>query len=163
VKSRVSGFIRSVAKHDGEYVHAGEKIFEIQSTETIRLEGTMDVQYYDRVKKNMTVSVEPAVPSSPLRSHALHNLGVACVAVTGQARPLVVSVGLEGKALVWDPNLDGAKDALAYTHNLPHPVAVRSVASTPPGKTVLAVTGCDDGRVRIWNLTDVAKLPKSPA
>ncbi|HSQ57770.1 MAG TPA: HlyD family efflux transporter periplasmic adaptor subunit [Gemmata sp.] len=163
IKSRVNGFIRNVAKHDGEYVHAGEKIFEIQSTETIRLEGTMDVQYYDRVKRNMAVTVEPAVPSSPLKSHALHNLAVSGVAITGHSpRPMIVSVGLDGKAIVWDPNLDHSKDAVRFPHNLPHPVAVRSVACTPPGARVLAITGAEDGKVRIWNLTDPAKLPTNP-
>jgi WD40 repeat protein len=64
---------------------------------------------------------------------------------------------------VWDPNLDDAKTALGFPHNLPHPVAVRSVACTPPGKKVLAITGAEDGKLRIWDLTDAAKLPQKPA
>ena len=168
IKSRVSGFIRSVAKRDGEYVRAGEKIFEIQSTETVRLEGTVDVHYKQWVRDGMMVTVEPAIPSAPVRSHMSHspNHTVAGVAVTGHSpRPMVVSVGSDGKAFVWDPNLDDSKDALAFPHALPHPagVPVRSVACTPPGGKVLAVTGADDGRVRVWDLTDLKNLPSKPS
>lgn len=164
IKSRVDGIIRTVVKRPGEFVRAGEKIFEIQSTEKVRLEGNLDVQYVSRVGRNMRVTVEPAVPSAPRKSHAWHRQGVAGVAVTGTpARPLVVSAGLDGAALVWEPNLADAADRPAAPHNLPHPVAVRCVAATPPGKVVLAVTGGDDGKVRVWDLADPNKLPKTPA
>ncbi len=169
VKTRVNGILRNVAKRDGEYAHAGEKIFEIQSTEKVRLEGMLDVQYYDRVMKvkreNLSVTVEPAVPSAPVRSHASHQLEVAGIAVTGHPdRPLVVSAALDGKVLVWDPNLREAKDAPIFPHNLPHPVAVRCVATTPLDvRPVLAITGADDGKVRIWNLANPDKLPTTPA
>jgi WD40 repeat protein len=165
IRSRVDGIIRNVAKRPGEFVRAGEKIFEIQSTEKVRLEGNMDVQYYDRVKRNMLVTIEPAMPSAPVKTHAWHRQEVAGVAVTGHpTQPLVVSAGLDGSALVWDPNLSGAKNRPVAPHNLPHPVGVRSVACTPPGiKSVLAVTGADDGRVRVWDLANPANLPKAPA
>src|SRR5262249_8971507 len=45
-------------------------------------------------------------------------------------------------------------------HSLPHPVAVRCVACTPPGsKEILAITGADDGKVRLWDLRNPDKLP----
>jgi WD40 repeat protein len=164
VKSRVDGVIRNVAKRPGEYVRAGEKIYEIQSTEKVRLEGNLDVQYYDRVKRNMAVVVEPALPSAPVRSHAWHRQQVAGVAVTGHTtRPLIVSAGLDGSALVWDPNLAGAGDRPGAPHNLSHPVPVRSIACTPPGaKATLAITGGDDGKVRIWDLANPSNLPSTP-
>jgi len=164
VKSRVDGIIRSVAKRPGEFVRAGEKIYEIQSTEKVRLEGNLDVQYYDRLKRNMAVTVEPAVPSAPVKSHAWHRQGVAGVAVTGNpAQPLIVSASLDGSALVWDPNLKDEANRSATPTNLPHPVPVRCVACTPPGsKSILAITGGDDGKVRIWDLSNPNSLPKSP-
>jgi WD40 repeat protein len=165
IRSRVDGIIRNVAKRSGEYVHAGEKIFEIQSTEKVRLEGNLDVQYYDRVKRNMVVTVEPALPSAPRKSHADHRQEVTGVAVTGHpTRPLIVSVGLDRKALVWDPNLTNEPGRPLFPHQLPHPVGIRSVACTPPGSpSVLAITGGEDGRVRVWDLTDPNKIPTTPA
>src|SRR5581483_9613341 len=133
ITSRVKGIVRSIAKRQGEVVRPGEKIFEIQSTEKVRLEGNLDVQYVDRVKRYMAVTVEPAVPSAPVRSSFTHRQEVTGVAVSGTAkRPLVVSVGLDGSALVWEPNLDN-EPGRPGTHSLPHPVAVRCVACTPPG------------------------------
>ncbi len=165
VRSRVNGVIRNVAKRDGEYVRAGEKIFEVQSTQTVRLEGNLDVGYFDQVKRDMAVTVERAVPSAPVKSHAWHRQEIAAVAVTGHSeRPMVVSAGMDGVALVWDPNLKGDKNRSATPHALPHPVAVRSVACTPPGiDVVLAVTGADDGKVRVWDLANPDMLPNKPA
>lgn len=164
MKSRVDGIVRNIAKRPGEFVRAGEKIYEIQSTEKVRLEGNLDVQYYGRVKRNMAVTVEPAVPSAPVKSHAWHRQEVAGIAVTGTAaRPLVVSAGLDGSALVWDPNLKDEAGHPPAPTNLPHPVPVRCVACTPPGtRSTLAVTGGDDGKVRIWDVSNPSKLPQSP-
>jgi WD40 repeat protein len=164
IKCRVEGIIRSIAKRPGEFVHAGEKILEIQSTEKVRLEGNMDVQYFNRVKRQMQVWVEPAVPKDPQRSHERHRAEVAGIAVTGHAkRPLVVSASLDGSALLWDPNLNNDQTGVVAAHALPHPVGVRTVACTPMGKTpVLVVTGAEDGKVRMWDVTDLNKLPKTP-
>ena len=164
ITSRVDGIIRNIAKRHGEYVRPGEKIFEIQSTEKVRLEGNLDVQYANRVKRNRMVTVEPALPSAPVVSHTGHRQEVGGVAVTRHAgRPLIVSSGLDGSVLVWDPNLRNAKDCPSFSHNLPHPVPVRAVACTPPAaKAILAVTGANDGKVRIWDLTDPTKLPTEP-
>lgn len=160
ITSRVRGIVRTISKRPGEVVRPGEKIFEIQSTEKVRLEGNLDVQYFDRVKRGMEVAVEPAVPIAPVRSAFGHRQDVTGVAVSGTAqRPLVVSVGLDGSALVWEPNLDNQK-GIPGPHNLPHPVAVRCVVCCPPGgKTPRAITGADDGKVRVWNLSNPDKLP----
>jgi WD40 repeat protein len=164
IRSRVDGIIRSVAKHPGEIVRAGEKILEIQSTEKVRLEGMLDIEYERRLKRNMTVTVEPAVPSAPLMTLRGHRQEVGGVAVTGHVdRPLIVSAGLDGFVLVRDPNIGNVKDQPAISHSLPHPVPARAVACTPPSaKSVLVVTGANDGKVRIWDLIDLAKLPTEP-
>lgn len=164
ITSRVDGIIRSIAKRPGEFVHSGEKIMEIQSTEKVRLEGNLDAQFYDLVKRHMDVFVEPAIPSAPVKSHSYHRSEVGGIAVTGHAkRPLIVSVSLDGAALVWDPNLNNEQGGLQVPFSLPHPVGVRAVACTPPGSSSnFIITGAEDGKIRIWDAANPVNLAKTP-
>ncbi|QJW96468.1 HlyD family efflux transporter periplasmic adaptor subunit [Frigoriglobus tundricola] len=164
VKGRVNGVVRSLAKRPGEYVKAGDKIMEVEATDRVRIEGNLDVQYMSRVHRGMTVVVEPAVPSAPITSHQGHRQPVTGLAVTAHPDgPLVVSAGADGGALVWDPNLGKKDKRPTLPHNLPHPVAVRSVAATPPtAKSLMVITGADDGKIRIWDVSNRAALPTTP-
>lgn len=165
IAAAVTGVVRTIQRRRGYVVKAGEPILEIQATDVVRLEGNLDVQYADEVRRRMarpgglTVSVEPSVPSAPVSTRSPHRQEVTGVAVTSDpARPLVVSTGADGTAVVWDVTKD------TPDHALPHPqTAVRSVACSPPGsRPVLAVTGADDGRVRVWDLSDPDRLPAAP-
>jgi WD40 repeat protein/biotin carboxyl carrier protein len=164
VKSRVKGVIRSIAKRAGEYVKSGEKIMEIEATDRVRIEGNLDVQHAGAVRRGMTVTVEPAVPSAPIASHTGHRQAVTGVAVTAHPDgPLVVSVGADAGALVWDPNLGKKTNRPTVPHNLPHPVGVRSVVATPPAtKAALVITGADDGKIRVWDVSNRDRLPTVP-
>jgi WD40 repeat protein len=164
ITTRVKGIIRSVPKRAGEFARVGDKLFEIQSTERVRLEGSMDVQYYDRVKPGMQVTVEPAIDDTPVSSSFWHRQEVTGVAVTGTpTRPLIVSTSSDGSALVWVPNLSKTPSQSGPPHILPHPVPVRCVVCTLPSTGVFrAVTGADDGKMRVWDLADPSKLPRKP-
>jgi len=157
VASVVTGFIRTIAHYQGDFVKAGEKILEVQSTEVVRLEGSLDVQYASFVRAGMEVGVEPAIPSAPAKTHKFHQKEITGIAVSGNpGRPLVVSTSADGTARVWDVT----KDSLLFS--LPHPVPVRSVACSPVGSAPLAVTGGDDGKLRMWSLVNPDKLPTEP-
>ncbi len=168
VKSGVDGTIRTISKRPGEYVKAGEKIMEIEGTDKVRIEGQIDVQYFAQVREHMQnnkdVIIEPALPSAPEASHTGHRQAVTGVAVTAHPDgPLVVSAGADGGALVWDPNLGKKPNRPAVPHNLPHPVGVKCVAATPAtSKASLIITGADDGKVRIWDVSNRDKLPTTP-
>ncbi|AWM41961.1 WD domain, G-beta repeat [Gemmata obscuriglobus] len=166
IRSGVNGTIRTIAKRPGEYVKAGDKIMEIEGTDKVRIEGQLDVQYIRAVRIGMEVIVEPALPSAPEASHSGHRQAVTGVTVTAHPDgPLVVSVGADGAALVWDPPLasKNANTAVSVPHNLPHPVGVKSVATaTAAARTVLVITGGDDGKVRVWDVTNRKQLPTAP-
>lgn len=158
VRSHVNGFVRSISRQPGEFVKQGEKIMELQATDVVRVEGNLDVQYASAVKRGMTIQVEPAIPSAPEKSRDWHRQEVTSIAVTAHPkRPLVVSAGADGAAVVWDVTRE------QRWHNLPHPVPVRSVACTPPTAPFFrAVTGADDGKIRVWDLTNPDQLPSEP-
>lgn len=170
IRSRVNGIIRSISKRPGEYVKAGDKIMEIEATDRVRIEGQLAIQYLPLLKEVVArkepVIVEPAVPSAPLVSHNGHRRAVTGVAVTAHPEgPLVVSVGADGAALVWDPNLGKKTNRPAVPHSLipPSNVGIRCVAASPPAaKSVLVITGADDGKISLWNLADRDRLPTSP-
>jgi WD40 repeat protein len=161
VKSPINGRVVKLLKSPQEFAKAGDVVMEIQATDRIRVEGKLDVQYADLVRRGMKVTVEPARPVGP--DYDYHNPGhhaeVTSVAVTAHpGRPLVVSGGLDNTALVWDPFVS------KNTHRLPHPTGVRSVAAVgEKSKTQWVATGGEDGKVRLWDLTNPDKLPKEPA
>jgi len=160
IKSRINGRIVKMLKSPQDFAKAGEVIMEIQATDRVRVEGKLDVQYAGQVRRGMKAVVEPARPIGPNALANYHRQEVTSVAVTGhKGRPMVVSGGMDGNALVWD--LTDTK----LSHRLPHPtgVGVRSVACTGPlAAKQLAVTGGDDGKVRVWDLSNVKQLPKEP-
>src|SRR5439155_17421633 len=45
VTTNVNGVVRNMAHFTGDFVKAGEKILEVQATDVVRLEGSLDVQY----------------------------------------------------------------------------------------------------------------------
>ncbi len=157
IVSPLNGRVVKVLKSPSEYARAGDPVIEIQATDRVRVEGKLDIQYDGLVKRGMRVVVEPARPSAHKYSLS-HRQEVTGVAVTGhKGRPLVVSTGLDASALVWEVY------GKAQAHKLPHPTGVRAVACTGPlAKQQFVATGGDDGKVRLWDVSNPDKLPKEP-
>jgi hypothetical protein len=152
----VTGIIINIMREPGEYVKAGEPLMEILSLEDVRIEGMLEAHYADTVKPGMKVKIEPTLPVGPdmKAGHIAHRLDVTGVAITSHPnRPLVVSSSLDGTATVWDAMAPAGKSKSQT--KLVHPVGVRSVAVTgaKAGKHI-AATGGDDGKIRLWDLSN---------
>jgi WD40 repeat protein/biotin carboxyl carrier protein len=157
VKSTVNGLVRGLAKRPGEFVKAGEKILEIQATDRVRLEGFLDVQYAGLVRRGQIVTVEPAVPSAPTKTLPLHRQAVTGLAVSSHPdRPVVVSVSADGTGRAWDVTAENGA-----AHGLAHPVPVRAVACSPAGVKPVAVTGAEDGKLRVFDLTNPDRIDQT--
>ena len=154
-RSPVNGRVTRPLKTAGEFAKAGEPILEIQSTDRVRVEGKLPSELASLVKVGVPAVVEPTIPVASAFGIA-HWRPVAGLAVTPHAgRPLVVSAGLDGSALVWD----ATKTRQAHALRHPAGVGVTAVACSPvpvgtgPDATLWAATGASDGRVRLWNVT----------
>lgn len=160
VVSKLNGRVTRLLKSPSEYAKAGEPILEIQTTDRVRIEGKLDVQYANRVRKGMRVTVEPSRPVDPEPLSINHRMEVTAVAVTAHpGRPLIASAGLDASVLVWDAT------ATKQYHRLGHPagVGVRAVAcTTKPAGPQYLVSGAEDGKVRLWDVTNPDKLPAAP-
>jgi WD40 repeat protein len=154
----VTGIIKKIYKSTGDFVKVGEPIMQIQRTDVVIVEGYVPSQYAAGIRPGTTVFIEPSKPVSEDRDlgSVSHRREVTGVAVTGhKGRPLIVSSGLDNTVYVWDVF------ATKTTTRLAHPVGVKAIACTGPiAKTQFAVSGGEDGKLRIWDLTNPDKIAK---
>ncbi|MGL4421335.1 MAG: WD40 repeat domain-containing protein, partial [Gemmataceae bacterium] len=130
------------------------------------VEGNLDAKDAGAVLPGMKVLVEPTMPTGPDTKYgnASHRLEVTGVGVTAHpGRPMVVSSSADGTVGVWDLMAPEGKPRGQY--RLPHPVGVRSLAVTGPkfAPKFWVATGCDDGRLRLWDVTNPEKISDKPA
>ncbi|CAG9464661.1 unnamed protein product [Pedinophyceae sp. YPF-701] len=95
-------------------------------------------------------------PSKPRRVQIIkHQHPVCCCALLRvREEELWLLFGSEGgacNALQFDVG-HGDTQALASERRMPHGLEVRTCALTMPGGRLLAVTGCQDRRVRVWDV-----------
>ncbi len=158
--SEQNGRVVRLLKSAQDFAKAGETILELQSIDRVKVEAKLDIGYASQVRKGMFVYVEP---TRPLGSNALtnyHRQEVTAVAVTAHpGRPMVVSGGLDAAALVWDVTATKQSTRLAN----PPGVGVRCVATTgAKAKGHFVAVGGEDGKVRLWDLSNPDKMPKEP-
>lgn len=156
VKAPITGRVVQIFKHPGEGIRVTEPILQIQEIKRLGIEGYLEVQYAGLVQVNSEVFVEPDIKEPPMRVRSPHmsSMPITAVAVgMHKGQPIIVSAGEDGWAYAWSP--DGEAHGI-----LKHTGAVRAVACTRMGvKSSLALTGCDDGKARIWSLDEIDKKP----
>ena len=160
ITSEQNGRVVRLLKSPQDFAKAGETILEIQSIDRVKVEAKLDIGYASQIRKGMFVYVEP---TRPLGSNALtnyHRQEVTAIAVTAHAgRPMVVSGGLDGAALIWD--VTASKQSTRLSN--PPGIGVRSVATTgPKAKGHFVAVGGEDGKIRLWDVSNPDKLPKEP-
>jgi WD40 repeat protein len=155
IKAPREGEVVQVLKQIGEGVKASDPVLQIQDTHRLGVEGNLEVQYDRRVKIGTEAFLEPdsKEPPLPFRSPHTSNKPIAAVA-TGvrDGKQVIVSASEDGWVFVWD--------AGAIYSSWKHAGAVRALAVTRPEcERPLVVTGCDDGKARLWALNDAGKTP----
>jgi WD40 repeat protein len=161
IMSEQNGRVVRILKSAQDFAKAGETLIELQSTERVKVEAKIDAGYTSQVRKGMRVYVEPTRPlGADSLSNAVHRQEVTAVAVTAHpGRPMIVSGGLDSSVLLWDVTASKQTTALATPPN----VGVRSLAATgPKSKAHLVAAGGDDGKVRVWDISNPDKPGKEP-
>ncbi len=158
VRAQISGVVKTIYKSRGDAVKELEPILQLQDHEHLRVEGVMEIQNAGKVMLGDTVLIEPAVADSPRKVLTGHLQEVTCVAVSRGDKPLILSGSEDRTVRIWNAETG------EQTVKIEHKSAIRSLACT--GKNAeanLAVAGCSDGSVRLFNLDkmEVAKdLPR---
>ena len=156
IRAPITGRIVQIIKHPGEGVRPTEPILQIQETRRLGVEGYLEVQYANLVREGSEVFVEPDVKEPPRGGHSPHTSSKPITAVAigvHKGNAIIVSAGEDGWVHAWYPNRE---EQVAWKHA----GAVRAVACTRMGaKQSLALTGCDDGKARVWSLEELGKEP----
>jgi WD40 repeat protein len=156
VRAPFDGVIVQFVKRVGEGVKATESMLQIQNSHrALGIEGNLEVQYASKVKIGSQVYFEPSLLEPPLAQRLPHTSSKPITAVAVGIRnkkPVIISASEDGAVVVWDRSKVYA--------SWKHPANVRAVAVTRPGaERSLVLTGCDDGKVRLYSLDDLSKEP----
>jgi multidrug efflux pump subunit AcrA (membrane-fusion protein) len=149
IRSGLDGVVVKVAKREGEAVKGQESLFRVADFRRLRIEGLCRVQQADLLRPGMRAAVEPEIPGEPIKELVGHTGAVTALAVSADGH-WVVSASEDRTVALWGwPSAE--RRAV-----LPHPAEVYAVALIPiPEGTGLALlTGCADGRVRRWTVTE---------
>jgi WD40 repeat protein len=162
IKTSIPGEVKAIFKRDGEAVKSFEPVLQIQNYEKLQAEGLVDSQYAYDLRKGDEVVIEPTRRERPWRILKGHGQEVTSLAVSkGPDKPVIVSGSEDSTVRIWDP---WAHKELQVLH---HPLPVRAVACTPigsekvlpRGEDNLCLSGCADGKARLWNLNNPGDTP----
>jgi len=130
-------------------------VFQIHDTSRLRIEGLVELEYRDRVRKGMKVVIEPSCAEGPEQTLLGHLQEVTGVAVTADPdKPAIVSASEDGSIRVWERASRHERRVLSQ--NAP----VRCLACGPTAATARwCLTGAGDGTARLWDLAGPSEEP----
>ncbi|MSQ95448.1 MAG: hypothetical protein EXR98_12945 [Gemmataceae bacterium] len=149
--------IKAIVKQRGYAVKQGDPVLIVQNLEKLQAEAQIEEQYFTRLPKYETATIEPTILEAPLNEFPGHALDVTSVAV---AKDMSIVSGSEDRTVcVWTPK------QLAPVRKMEHDDAVRVVACTPKdAKKNICLVGCANGSIYLWDLdgegTEPIKLIK---
>jgi WD40 repeat protein len=153
IRANMAGIVQPFSHRPGQSVKALEPVLQIQNTDYLRADGMVALGYVGRLRRGMPVFIEPLIEEAPRVRRRFHTQAINAIAVSShEPRPYIVTASEDRTARVWDGLSD--RETAIFAHS----VAVRSVACSPPsGTKKYCLTGCEDGKGRLWDLTN----PKS--
>lgn len=164
IVSPFDGRVERVLRPRGVVVKAGEPILEVQNTSRYVVEAKVsrELAYELETKLPLPVSVEPVQvvrPEPYTASHLQEVTGLAVYTASGgEPRPVIVSASADGTAKVWDAT---GKTRTPVTLLNPTDAAVRCVAASARGDSRVVATGDSNGRIRLWDVTDLTQAKPS--
>jgi WD40 repeat protein len=150
IRSGLAGEVTRMYRRPGESVKAGDPLFWVSNCERLRVEGLCKVQQASLIRVGMRAVVEPELRGEQLTELTGHTGAVTCLAA-GADRRLLASASEDRTVRLWSWPRAGRPAVLT------HPAEVYAVALSTfrdgSGGGYRVLTGCADGRVRLWTLS----------
>jgi len=140
--------IKTILRPRGFAVKEQDSVMQIQNLDRLLAEAQLDSSYRDRLRAEMTATIEPSQEQAAVKLLQGHRKEITCVAVTKDIqKPQIVSGGEDGLVCIWSPTFS------TPLREMQHPGPVQSVACTPAGADRnLCVVGLGDGSLYLWDL-----------
>jgi WD40 repeat protein len=154
IRPKVSGVVKNIFKMPGEGVSStnngrmGDPLFVVYNYDSLRADGSVGLQYSQRLHKGDKVVLEPAIRLSPGKVLVEHRQEITGVAISKDpVNPSVLSSSLDGMVRRYDKS--------GWTQAFQEDAQVLAIACSPPGSTGnFCLFGDSTGQGHLWNLDD---------
>jgi WD40 repeat protein len=162
VRSAINGVIKILYKNaEGDAVKPNEPILQIQNPNRLRVEGMLEVQEAQRLRKGMEVIVEATRQEPPRAVLSGHLSPVTCVAVSkrprkaGDSPQFIVSGSKDHTIRI----RDAATGQLRWLQSMRAAVPLAAACTPPASSRNLLLVGDSTGVGRLFNLDDMKAEP----